>query len=66
MATAVLSAGEAMHYAHGLWHGLDVDVATIVLLTAFMVLTSGAGRRPPDHLTGDAPRLNRAGSAGTP
>lgn len=39
MATAVISAGEAMHYAHTLWSGLDVYVATIVLLGIFMTLT---------------------------
>jgi amino acid transporter len=39
MATAVISAGEAMHYAHGLFHGLPVLEATIVLLAIFMFLT---------------------------
>ena len=39
MATAVISAGEAMHYAHGLWHGLNIFWATIVLMAIFMVLT---------------------------
>ena len=39
MATAVISAGEAMHYAHGLWSGFDVYIATIVLLGVFMTLT---------------------------
>lgn len=39
MATAVISAGEAMHYAHTLWAGLDVFIATIVLLGLFMALT---------------------------
>jgi len=39
MATAVISAGEAMHYAHTLWHGLPVKGATIALLAVFMVLT---------------------------
>ncbi|MEJ2188964.1 MAG: APC family permease [Acidobacteriota bacterium] len=39
MATAVISASEAMHYVHSLWHGLPVIPATIVLLAAFMVLT---------------------------
>ena len=39
MATAVISASEAMHYVHALWHGLSVIAATIVLLAAFMVLT---------------------------
>lgn len=39
MATAVISALEAMHYVHNLWHGLDVMLATIGLLAFFMVLT---------------------------
>ncbi len=39
MATAVISASEAMHYVHSLWHGLPVIAATIVLLAAFMILT---------------------------
>ncbi|MEJ2581491.1 MAG: APC family permease [Acidobacteriota bacterium] len=39
MATAVISASEAMHYVHSLWHGLPVIAATIVLLAAFMFLT---------------------------
>ncbi|MCB1034116.1 MAG: APC family permease [Acidobacteria bacterium] len=39
MATAVISAGEAVHYVHGLFHGLPVREATIVLLAIFMVLT---------------------------
>ena len=39
MATAVISAGEAMHYAHGLWHGLNIFWATIVLMAIFMTLT---------------------------
>ena len=39
MATAVISAGEAMYYAHRLWAGLDVFIATIVLLGLFMALT---------------------------
>ena len=39
MATAVISASEAMHYVHSLWHGLPVIPATIILLAAFMVLT---------------------------
>ena len=39
MATAVISASEAMHYVHSLWHALPVIPATIVLLATFMVLT---------------------------
>ena len=39
MATAVISASEAMHYVHTLWHSLPVIGATIGLLAAFMVLT---------------------------
>ncbi|MBM3812444.1 MAG: APC family permease [Acidimicrobiia bacterium] len=38
VATAVISAYEAMHYAHNLWEGLDVFWATIVLLGIFAVL----------------------------
>ena len=39
MATAVISAGEAMHYVHSLWHGLPVIPATIALMAIFMLLT---------------------------
>jgi amino acid transporter len=39
MATAVISASEAMHYAHTVWTGLPVISATIGLLAVFMVLT---------------------------
>lgn len=39
MATAVISANEAIHYAHSLWHGLPVIGSTIGLLAIFMVLT---------------------------
>ena len=39
MATAVISASEAMHYVHTLWHNLPVVSATITLLLFFMVLT---------------------------
>jgi amino acid transporter len=39
MATAVISASEAVQYVHSLWHELLVVPATIVLLAAFMVLT---------------------------
>jgi amino acid transporter len=39
MATAVISAGEAMHYLHSLWHGLPVIAATVVLLGIFVALT---------------------------
>ena len=39
VATAVISAGEAMHYAHNLWHGLNVFWATITLLGLFAALT---------------------------
>ncbi len=38
VATAVISASEAMHYAHNLWHGLDVLWATVGLLGFFAVL----------------------------
>ena len=39
MATAVISASEAMHYIHILWHGLPVIGAAIGLLALFMVLS---------------------------
>ncbi len=39
MATAVISANEAMHYLHILWQGLPVMEATVVLLFIFMALT---------------------------
>lgn len=38
VATAVISANEAMHYAHALWHGLDVFSATVALLGLFAAL----------------------------
>ena len=38
VATAVISAGEAMHYAHNLWHALDVFSATVLLLGLFAFL----------------------------
>ncbi len=38
VATAVISAGEAMEYAHHLWHGLDVFWATVGLLGVFAAL----------------------------
>ncbi len=40
MATAVISAIEASHYAHNLWSGLPVFSATIGLLAFFMILTA--------------------------
>jgi amino acid transporter len=39
MATAVISATEAMHYVHHLWEGLPVVYATVGLLAFFMGLT---------------------------
>lgn len=39
MATAVLSANEAMHYAHNLWSVFPVIPATILLLALFMCIT---------------------------
>jgi len=39
MATAVISANEAMHYAHSLFDSLPIIVATIVLLALFMGLS---------------------------
>jgi amino acid transporter len=38
IATAVISAGEAMHYAHNLWPGVEVISATIGLLGFFALL----------------------------
>jgi len=38
VATAVISASEAMHYAHNLWHGLNVFWATVGLLGLFAFL----------------------------
>jgi amino acid transporter len=38
VATAVISAGEAMHYAHYLWSGLPVLGATVALLGLFALL----------------------------
>ncbi|NQU65550.1 MAG: APC family permease [SAR324 cluster bacterium] len=39
MATAVISANEAMHYLHGLYDSLPIMAATIGLLVLFAVLT---------------------------
>ncbi|SFH16816.1 APC family permease [Pontibacter chinhatensis] len=39
MATAVISASEAMHYVHHFWQGLPILYATIGLLALFMGLT---------------------------
>jgi amino acid transporter len=39
MATAVISASEAMHYAHTLWPVLPIIAATIGLLAVFMILS---------------------------
>lgn len=39
VATAVISAHEAMHYAHNLWSGLNVHLATVGLLGFFATLT---------------------------
>jgi len=39
MATAVISASEAMHYVHTIWHSLPVTGATIGVLAFFMLLT---------------------------
>ncbi len=38
VATAVISAGEAMEYAHHLWHGMDIFTATLCLLGFFAFL----------------------------
>ena len=39
MATAVISASEAMHYLHSLWEGLPIRGAIIGLLAVFCLLT---------------------------
>ena len=39
MATAVMSASEAMHFVHTIWHSLPVIGATIGVLALFMLLT---------------------------
>lgn len=39
MATAVISASEAMHYLHDSFNGLHVNLATLVLLFLFLCLT---------------------------
>ena len=39
MATAVISASEAMHYVHSIWHEMPVLVATVILLALFMGIT---------------------------
>ncbi|GAB2455821.1 hypothetical protein GCM10011375_03740 [Hymenobacter qilianensis] len=39
MATAVISASEAMHYLHTLWHSLPIIWATLGLLGLFLLLT---------------------------
>ena len=39
IATAVISAYEAMHYAHQIWHSLNVLVATILMLGLFAFLS---------------------------
>ncbi len=38
VATAVISAGEAMHYAHNLYHGINIFYATVGLLGFFAFL----------------------------
>lgn len=39
IATAVISAYEAMHYAHQIWHSLNVLLATIIMLGLFAFLS---------------------------
>ena len=39
MATAVISASEAMHYLHSLIHALPVITATLIVLTFFLLLS---------------------------
>lgn len=38
MATAVISASEAMHYLHGIFPALSVMAATVILITVFLFL----------------------------
>lgn len=38
MVTAVISASEAMHYLHSLFLSIDVFIATIILLSIFLIL----------------------------
>jgi len=38
MATAVISASEGMHYLHGVFHGINIEIATIIVLCAFTFL----------------------------
>ncbi len=38
LATAVISAYEAVDYAHNLWSGIDIHTATVVLLALFAIL----------------------------
>jgi len=39
MATAVISASEAMHYVQSIWHQMPVIISTVVLLAIFMGIT---------------------------
>ncbi|MDA3893678.1 MAG: APC family permease [Salinivirgaceae bacterium] len=39
MATAVISANEAMHYLHHIFYGLPIMLATVILLFSFAILT---------------------------
>lgn len=41
MATAVLSGAEAMHYLHSVFPHFNVFLATVVLLTLFLIITIG-------------------------
>lgn len=38
MATAVISASEGMHYLHGIFEGLNITIATVVILILFTCL----------------------------
>ncbi|TDP02929.1 APC family permease [Flavobacterium sp. 245] len=38
MATAVISASEGMHYLHGIFEGLNVTIATVIILILFTFL----------------------------
>lgn len=39
MATAVISASEAMHYLHTIFSGINIEIATIIVLLIFSILS---------------------------
>ena len=59
MATAVISGSEAMHYLHGIFPGINVMIATVILITIFLFLVmSGISDPTPRWLR------SRSGPAG--